>query len=121
MKIQLKVQIKDITNNQITSFETTAKKSKNKIIYNIDNEKYQLYLETPNKLILNRETEEINSTLYFTKAKITTSIYHIKSNDIDLEINIKTDHIELSDKLITISYTVLDSDTKYEYKIEMSD
>ena len=37
--------------------------------YCIDHEKYILYLKSPKQLILNRETEEINSTLYFENKK----------------------------------------------------
>lgn len=121
MKIQVKGQIKDLTNNTTTTFETIAKRTKNKLSYSIDNEEYTLHYKDPNQLILNRETEKINSTLYFKQEKITASIYHIKENDITLEINIKTNHIIISDKVISISYTVLDSNTKYEYRIEMSD
>ena len=121
MKIHLKGHLKDLTNNEITTFETQAIKNKNKLSYCINNEKYILYLKSPKQLILNRETEEINSTLYFENEKTKASIYNIKNNDITLEINIKTNHIELSDTTIKISYTVIDSDTEYEYKIEMSE
>ncbi len=121
MKIKVKGQIKDLTNNEKNNFETHAIKTKNKVSYQLDDEKYTLLLTLPNKLILNRETPMINSTLYFEKEKTKSAIYHIKEQDINLEINIKTNHIELSDTSILVNYTVIDSDITYEYKIEMSE
>lgn len=121
MKINLKGQITNLTNNEKKSFETKAIKTKNKLSYMLDNEKYVLYLPSVNKLILNRETPEINSTIYFEPQTITTSFYKIKDNDITLEINIKTNQMEITDTTIKIVYTVLDSSIEYEYKIEMSE
>jgi len=121
MKLSLKGSIKDITNDEISSFNLKGLKVKNKISYILDNEKYTLLINAPNRLILNRETEEINSTIYFELNTIKPSIYYLKRQNMNLEINIKTDSIIIEDNLIDIKYTVIDSDTKYEYKIEMSE
>ncbi len=121
MKIKVKGQIHNLMNNETNNFETNAIKNKNKLFYQLDDEKYTLLLKFPNQLILNRETPTINSTLYFEKEKSNSSIYYLKEQDINLEINIKTNHIELSDTSILINYTVIDSDITYEYQIEMSE
>lgn len=120
-KIQLKGYLKDITNNETTNIETTAIKNKDKISYYLDKEKYTLKTISPTKLILNRTTNEIDSTLYFEMNKILTSDYTIKENNLSLGIDIRTNNIELNNNYIKISYTVIDSDNDFEYYIEMSE
>ena len=120
-KIHLKGYLKDITNNEITKIDVPAIKNKDKISYYLDNEKYTLKIITPKKLILNRTTNEIDSTLYFEKNKILTSDYTIKENNLSLGIDIRTTNLEINNNYIKISYTVIDSDNNYEYYIEMSE
>lgn len=120
-KIQLKGYLKDITNNETTNIETTAIKNKDKISYYLNKEKYTLKTISPTKLILNRTTNKIDSTLYFEMNKILTSDYTIKENNLSLGIDIRTNNIELNNNYIKISYTVIDSDNDFEYYIEMSE
>ena len=120
-KIHLKGYLKDITNNEITKIDVPAIKNKDKISCYLDNEKYTLKIITPKKLILNRTTNEIDSTLYFEKNKILTSDYTIKENNLSLGIDIRTTNLEINNNYIKISYTVIDSDNNYEYYIEMSE
>lgn len=114
-------QIKDVTNQETNSFNTTAIKQKNKITYVINQEKYTLKIISPDRLILNRKTDQIDNTMYFEKDKVLPAIYNIKENDLELEIEIKTNKLEIKEKKINISYTVIDSNTEYEYNIEMSE
>ena len=120
-KINLKGYLKDITNNETTKIDVHAIKNKDKISYYLDNEKYIIKIISPTKLILNRTTNEIDSTLYFELNKILTTNYTIKANNLSLGIDIRTTNLEINDNYIKISYTVIDSDNNYEYYIEMSE
>lgn len=121
MKIKLKGYIKDLTNNETTTIDTTAIKNDKKISYYIEKEKYILKIISPTKLILNRTTDKIDSTLYFETNKILTSDYIIKENSLSLGIDIRTNKLELNNNYIKITYTVIDSNNDYEYYIEMSE
>lgn len=120
-KIHLKGYLKDITNNESTKIDTNAIKNNQKLSYCIDDERYILKIVSPTKLILNRNNPEIDSTIYFDLAKTTPAEYNIKQNNLSLEINIRTNKIELNNNKIKIAYTVIDSDNDYEYYIEMSE
>lgn len=120
-RIHLKGYLKDITNNKTNNIDTTAIKTNKKILYYLDKEKYTLKIVSPTRLILNRNTYEIDSTLYFELNKEIPANYIIKENDLSLEINIRTNKIEINDKYIKILYTVIDSNNNYEYYIEMSE
>lgn len=120
-KINLKGYLKNLTNNEKTIIETNAIKNNQKISYYLNKEKYNIKIISPNKIILTRTTNEIDSTLYFEINKTHQAIYLIKENNLSLEINIRTNNIELTDKHIKITYTVIDSNNDYEYYIEMSE
>lgn len=120
-KINLTGHIKELTSNKKTSFTTKAIKQKDKISFILNDEKYILKIIPNNRLILNRETAKINSTIYFEKNKTISSIYTIKENDITIYIDIRTDYLEISNNIIKIVYTVIDSNDCYEYNIEMSE
>lgn len=120
-KINLKGHLKDITNNEITKINTSGIQQQKKLSFYLDNDRYILKIISPTKLILTRTNDEINSNIYFEENKILPALYTIKENDLSLEIDIKTESINLTDNYIRISYTVIDSNTKYEYYIEMSE
>lgn len=120
-KINLKGYLKDITNNEITKINTSGIKQQKKLSFYLDNDRYILKIISPTKLILTRTNEEINSNIYFEENKILPALYTIKENDLSLEIDIKTESINLTDNYIKLIYTVIDSNTKYEYYIEMSE
>ena len=71
--------------------------------------------------MIQRKNDLINSTLIFEENLKSSSIDYIKEEDITLEINIKTNKINLSNNTIDITYTIIDSNTDYQYKIEMSE
>ena len=121
MKIKIKGYLKNITENTETQINTTAIKTKNKISYIIDKDKYTINILSPNKLILLRENNEIKNIIYFESNKTTQSLYTIKENDLTLEIDIKTINIVINNNNINIIYLVKDSNTKYDYNIEMRD
>ena len=120
-KINLKGYLKDTTNNSTILIETTAIMNDKRLTFYIENEKYILKIISPTEIILNRNNDEINSTIYFVLNKTKPAEYTIKENGLSLQINIKTNKIELNNEYIKISYTVIDSETNYEYYIEMSE
>lgn len=120
-KINLNGYLKNITDNETIKINTNAIKAKQKISYNLENEKYILHIISPTKLILNRTTNEIDSTFYFELNKVLPTIYTIKENDLSLEIEIKTEKIEITDKYIKIIYAISETGNQYEYYIEMSE
>ena len=120
-KIIINGYLKNITNNEEMLINTHAIKNNNKLIYFQNNEKYILQIVSPKKLILNRFTNELDSKLYFELNKVLYATYNIKKNNLSLKIDIRTNNIELNDKYVKITYTVMDSDIDYEYYIEMSE
>ena len=120
-KIIINGYLKNITNNEEMLINTHAIKNNNKLIYFQNNEKYILQIVSPKKLILNRFTNELDSKLYFELNKVLSATYNNKKNNLSLKIDIRTNNIELNDKYVKITYTVMDSDIDYEYYIEMSE
>lgn len=72
-------------------------------------------------MILKRSNNELDSIIYFEKNKIIPASFTIKENNLSLNIDIRTDKIEISDNHVKVLYTVIDSDNSYEYHIEMSE
>lgn len=117
-KINLTGYIKDKYNKE--TFQTKGIKNKKNISYQIDNYKYKLKI-IDSQIILIRENKDIKSILLFEKNKEIPATYTIKDNNISIEINIKTNKIEIKDNSIKINYLILDSNEEYEYYIEMSE
>lgn len=120
-KIVLNGYLKDITNNEKILIKTPAIRNKETLSYFQENERYKLQIVSPQKLILNRSTKEIDATLYFELNKVVPADYIINGNNLSLKIDIRTNNIEINDKCIKITYTVMDSNINYEYYIEMSE
>ena len=59
--------------------------------------------------------------MLFEKNKKTTSQYHLKEEGYTIEIEIETTYLEIANNQIIIKYNVIDSNTNYELKIEMSE
>lgn len=121
MKIHLKGNLKNIDTKENLIIDTIAIKTKDKLSYQQDKDIYKLKIVSPKKLILNRQNTSIDCTYYFEENKVIPSIYTIKENNITLEINIKTNLLEINNNKIKIKYTVIDSNQEYEYNIEMSE
>lgn len=98
-----------------------AIKDSKKITYYLEKEKYTLKIISPTRLILKRETSEIDSNIYFELNKVLPAIYTIKENNLSLEIDIRTNKLEINEEYIKVIYTVIDSNEEYEYYIEMSE
>ena len=120
IKIKVKGYLKDIDEGIITNIDTFGIKNKNKITYNEETVTNTI-LQEDNKLILIRENDEFKNILIFDLNKETISEYLLKENDLTIELNIKTNLVEIDDNYIKVRYLVIDSDNEYEYNIEMSD
>lgn len=118
MKININGYIKNINTNEKQTINSISIYNKNKISYFANNDKYTIKLPSKDKLILIRENNDILSTMCFEKNKTIECNYIIKTNDINLLIEITTLSLEINDKYIKVLYLVNDSDTKYEYYIE---
>ena len=121
MKVNIKSNLKNITEN--TKDENTSKaiKEKNKITYPIDDCKYIIKIISEKEVVMNRSNKDLDCTIYFELNKIKSSIYTLKKEGYTLEIDIKTTYLKINDDRIEIHYTVIDSNTNYEYLIEMSE
>ena len=121
MKVNLISILKNKTENQEAKDTIVAMKEKNKITYKIEDFKYIIKIISPNSLILNRNNKSIECTMYFEQSKVIPAIYTLKEEGYNIEINIKTNKIHIDNELIEIQYEVKDSNTSYEYHIEMSE
>ena len=120
IKIRIKGFLKDIDEGTITNIDTFGIKNKNKITYKEETVTNTI-LQEEDKLILIRENDEFKNILIFDINKETISEYLLKENDLTIELNIKTNLVEIDDNYIKVRYLVIDSDNEYEYNIEMSD
>lgn len=120
IKIKVKGYLKEIDEGIITNIDTFGIKNKNKITYNEETVTNTI-LQEDNKIILIRENDEFKNILIFDLNKETISEYLLKENDLTIELNIKTNLVEIEDNYIKVRYLVIDSDNEYEYSIEMSD
>ena len=120
IKIKVKGFLKDIDEGTITNIDTFGIKNKNKITYKEETVTNTI-LQEEDKLILIRENDEFKNILIFDLNKETISEYLLKENDLTIELNIKTNLVEIEDNYIKVRYLVIDSDNEYEYSIEMSD
>ncbi len=120
IKIKVKGYLKDIDEGIITNIDTFGIKNKNKITYNEETVTNTI-LQEDNKIILIRENDEFKNILIFDLNKETISEYLLKENNLTIELNIKTNLVEIEDNNIKVRYLVIDSDNEYEYSIEMSD
>ena len=119
MKIALKSILKNITENTKIEDKVIANKEKNKITYQTDDFKYTIVI-FPKKIEMNRKSNDLECTMYFEKNRETCSSYSL-TGGYNIEINIKTNDLKIADDRIKIIYTVTDTNTRYEYNIEMSE
>ncbi len=121
MKVFLKSTLKNITEKESITDKTIAIKEKNKLTYQTKDFNYILKIISPQKIILNRNNNDIDCTMYFEQDKKTLSFYQIKKEGYNIEIEIKTTKVKINENNIEVHYKVIDSNTHYELKIEMSE
>lgn len=119
IRIKIKGYLKNITDNEIFEFEEKGIRNKNKITFNNNNIKYSIKCDN-NEIILIRDGDDFVNTFVFNK-KNSNSNYFLKENGYDMDMEVITSNIEISDELIYIGYEIISTSCKYEFKIEMSE
>lgn len=119
IRIKIKGCLKNITDNEIFEFEEKGIRNKNKITFNNNNIKYSIKCDN-NEIILIRDGDDFVNTFVFNK-KNSNSNYFLKENGYDMDMEVITSNIEISDELIYIEYEIISTSCKYEFKIEMSE
>ena len=119
IKIKVKGYLNNLTDNELFEFEEKGIKNKNKVTFSSDNIKNVIKIND-NEVILVREGYDFINTFVF-KNNNSSCNYLLKENNYDVDININTIMIGVSDNTVYIKYTIHDSGGEYEYKLEMSD
>ena len=119
IKIKVKGYLKNITDNDIIKFETKGIKNRNKIIYSDADVKTSIKVDGDSLTFMREGNDFINTFIF--NMKNSKCNYYLKENNYDVDIEINTTDIYISDNLINIKYLIVDSNCEYEYKLEMSD
>ena len=119
IRIKVRGYLKNITESEILKFEEKGIMNKNKITYSSDNIKNIVKIND-SEVILIREGNDFINTFVFNKSNSSCN-YLLKENNYDVDIEIKTIMMNISDNSVYINYMVIDSNCEYEYKLEMSD
>lgn len=119
IKIRVKGYLKNITDNEILEIDEKAIRNKNKITFSSDNVKSIIKINN-NDIMLIREGVDFINTFVFNKDKSSCN-YYLKDNNYDVDIEVITISMDINDNSIYIKYLIVDSNSEYEYKLEMSD
>ena len=119
IRIKVKGYLKNITENEILEFEEKGIKNKNKITFSSDDVKTSVKIDDED-VILVRDGDDFVNTFVFNKSNSSCN-YFLKEDNYDVDIDVKTNVIDISDNIVYIKYMVIDSNCEYEYKLEMSD
>lgn len=119
IRIKIKGYLKNITEKEIFNFNEKGIKTKDKITFIAEDVKYTLKI-TNNEVFLLREGKDFINIFLFNK-KNSKSNYLLKENNFDIDMEVKTDYIEIKENYIYIEYEIISTSSKYQLKIEMSD
>lgn len=120
IKVKIKGFLLNKTDNTKEIFDTSGINSKNNLTYQSDGVKYKLTY-SKDQVILTRETSDFNHGMIFSLNKITKTSYYLKELNTSVDIDLLTTNLVLTDNLITIHYTIVDTNTEYIFEIEMSE
>ena len=120
IKIKVKGNLKNLTENTEELINTKGIKKSNIISYIIDDTKHKLILDG-NKITLQRENSEFSHRMIFIENMITASEYYLKESNYSLEFNILTTKLIIDNNKIYITYKILESENTYNYILEVSD
>lgn len=119
IRIKIKGYLKNITEKEEFNFEEKGIKTKDKITFISNDVKYTVK-STNEEVYLLREGKDFINTFIFNK-KNSKSNYLLKENNFDIDMEVKTDYIEIKENYIYIEYEIISTSSKYQLKIEMSD
>ena len=119
IRIKIKGYLKNNTDNELLEFEEKGIKIKNKIIYYNNNVKNTIKF-SDKEIILIREGNDFLNTFVFNINK-SYSNYLLKENNYDIDLNVNTSIMNVSDNSIYVKYLIVETKCEYEFKIETSD
>ena len=119
IRVKITGYLKNNTDSEMIIFNENGIKNKNKISFLNDNVKYNI-TNNDNEVILKREG---NDFINYFKFNVDSSIcnYLLKDNNYDVDIDIKTNIIDVNDNVIYVKYVIIDSMCEYEFKIEINE
>ena len=119
IRIKIKGYLKNNTDNELLEFEEKGIKIKNKIIYYNNNVKNTIKF-SDKEIILIREGNDFLNTFVFNINK-SYSNYLLKENNYDIDLDVNTSIMNVSDNSIYVKYLIVETKCEYEFKIETSD
>ena len=119
IRIKIKGYLKHNTDNELLEFEEKGIKIKNKIIYYNNNVKNTIKF-SDKEIILIREGNDFLNTFVFNINK-SYSNYLLKENNYDIDLDVNTFIMNVSDNSIYVKYLIVETKCEYEFKIETSD
>jgi len=119
IRILIKGYLKNITDNEMFEFEEKGIKNKNKITFSNDGVKTTIKIDGDKILMIREGNDFINSFVF--NIKNSKCNYLIKENNYDVDINITTINMDVNENNIYVKYVIVDSNSEYEYKLEMSE
>ena len=119
IRIKIKGYLKNNTDNELLEFEEKGIKIKNKIIYYNNNVKNTIKF-SDKEIILIREGNDFLNTFVFNINK-SHSNYLLKENNYDIDLDVNTSIMNVSDNSIYVKYLIVETKCEYEFKIETSD
>ena len=120
IKIKVKGYLENKTKNTKELIEQRGIKKEHQINYSADDIKHQIILKKE-EIIFVREGKEFTCEMVFANNKKTKATYFIKEYNTNLEFDIQTNDVIITEKKIKLDYTVTDSNENYIYQIEMSE
>ena len=118
IRIKIKGYLKNNTDNELLEFEEKGIKIKNKIIYYNNNVKNTIKF-SDKEIILIREGNDFLNTFVFNINK-SYSNYLLKENNYDIDLDVNTFIMNVSDNSIYVKYLIVETKCEYEFKIETS-
>jgi len=113
-----KIKIKSTINDLIFYYEGI--KNKNNIVYKDNDILVKIIFSDIIKLV--RENSEYKIELYFDKYKKTKANFLLKKYNINLELNVITKNLNITDKYIEIFYEIIDNNEGNKYfKLEFEE
>ena len=120
IKILLKGELKNLTENTEDLINTNGIKNFNTISFIHNKTKYKIIINE-NKITLLRENDELSHSMIFEENKKHKSEYYIKEYSSLLEFTIQTIKMIIDKNKIDITYKIIESDIICNYILEMSD
>lgn len=120
MKKKISMKTVNQTSKEAININCTCIFNKNKIKYIHDSINYSIIINK-NNLIITRENKEFLNYMIYQNNKNTLGNYLLKENNMNFDLNIKTEELIIKENNIYIKYKILESKNIFEISIEMED